>query len=175
VASTIGARARWADLVVVHVAHPPGPWALARLSSGLRTLLLTCPRPVLAVPGDYSPLSRALLAYDGSPKSEEALFVAAYLAGRWQTSLVVLTVVERRPTLQAQAHAREYLESHDIEAEYVLETGPVAPTMLSVADERQCNLILMGGYGHGPVVEVVVGSDVDSVLRESRSPVLICR
>jgi len=51
VTPTIRARARWADLVVLHVAHPPGPWALARLSSGLRTLLLTCPRPVLAVPG----------------------------------------------------------------------------------------------------------------------------
>jgi nucleotide-binding universal stress UspA family protein len=177
VASNIRARARWADLVVVQVAHPPGPWALARLSSGLRTLLLTCPRPVLAVPGDFSPLSRALLAYDGSPKAEEALFIAAYLAGRWQTSLVVLTVVEGRPTLQAQAqaHAREYLESHGVEAEYLLESGPVDGTMLGVAGERECNLVLMGGYGHGPAVEVVVGSAVDTLLRESRSPVLICR
>ena len=175
VAASITGRARWADLVVVHVAHPPGSWALARLSSGLRTLLLTSPRPVLAVPGDFSPLNRALLAYDGSPKAEEALYVAAYLAGRWQTSLVVLTVPEGRPTLQAQARAREYLEGHGVEAEYVLATGPVAPTILEVSGEKQSNLILMGGYGHGPVVEVVVGSAVDHLLRESRSPVLICR
>lgn len=175
VASSIAGRAHWADLVVVHVAHPPGPWALARLSSGLRTLLLTSPRPVLAVPGDFSPLDRALLAYDGSPKAEEALYVAAYLAGRWGTSLVVLTVPEGRPTLQAQARARQYLEAHGVEAEYVLATGPVVPTILEVCGEKQSNLILMGGYGHSPVVEVVVGSAVDHLLRESRSPVLICR
>jgi nucleotide-binding universal stress UspA family protein len=173
VAPAICARARWADLVVLHVAHPPGPWALARLSSGLRTLLLTCPRPVLAVPGELSPLSRALLAYDGSPKAGEALFIAAYLAGRWQTALVVLTVGRGRASLQARA--REYLESRGVEAEYVLESGPAAGTILALAAERQCDLVLMGGYGHRPVVEVVVGSTVDSVLRESRTPVLICR
>jgi nucleotide-binding universal stress UspA family protein len=175
VAPTIRAHSGWADLVVVHVAHPPGPWALARLSSNLRTLLLACARPVLAVPGDFSPVSRALLAHDGSPKAEEALFIAAYLAGRWQTSLVVLTVLEGRATLEDQQHAREYLESHSIEAEYLLETGPVAGTMLRVAEERECDLVLMGGYGHNPVVEVVLGSAVDSLLRESCTPVLICR
>jgi nucleotide-binding universal stress UspA family protein len=175
VAPAIRARATWADLVVVHVAHPPGPWALARLGSNLRSLLLACPRPVLAVPGGVSPLSRALLAYDGSPKAEEALFIATYLAGRWQTSLVVLTVIEGRATLPAQDHARQYLESHEVEAEYVLETGPVPGTILGAAGERDCDLVLMGGYGHNPVVEVVVGSAVDSLLRESRTPVLICR
>ena len=38
-----------------------------------------------------------------------------------------------------------------------------------------CDLILMGGYGHGPAVELVLGSAVDQVLRESRWPALICR
>jgi nucleotide-binding universal stress UspA family protein len=33
----------------------------------------------------------------------------------------------------------------------------------------------MGGYGRRPELEVVLGSAVDQVLRESRSPVLICR
>jgi nucleotide-binding universal stress UspA family protein len=33
----------------------------------------------------------------------------------------------------------------------------------------------MGGYGHSPVMEVVLGSAVDQVLRESRQPTLICR
>ncbi len=175
VTHTIRARALWADLVVLHVAHPPGTRTLDRLGSGLRTLLLTCPRPVLAVPGDLSPLGRPLLAYDGSPKAEEALFVAAYLASRWQSSLLVLTVAESPSTALAQARAREYLESREVEAEYLLESGPVGERILSVAAERECDAVLMGGYGHGPVVEAVLGSAVDRLLRESPSPVLICR
>jgi nucleotide-binding universal stress UspA family protein len=33
----------------------------------------------------------------------------------------------------------------------------------------------MGGYGFSPLVEVVLGSAVDQVLRESSRPVLVCR
>jgi nucleotide-binding universal stress UspA family protein len=36
-------------------------------------------------------------------------------------------------------------------------------------------LIIMGGYGFSPVMEIVLGSAVDEVLRTSRRPVLICR
>jgi len=33
----------------------------------------------------------------------------------------------------------------------------------------------MGGYGASPVVEVVLGSVVDQVLRESHKAMLVCR
>jgi nucleotide-binding universal stress UspA family protein len=33
----------------------------------------------------------------------------------------------------------------------------------------------MGGYSAKPVREVVLGSSVDEILRESRLPILICR
>jgi nucleotide-binding universal stress UspA family protein len=36
-------------------------------------------------------------------------------------------------------------------------------------------LIVMGGYGRGPVLEVVLGSALDQVLRQSHRPTLICR
>ncbi|MFQ5610956.1 MAG: universal stress protein [Anaerolineae bacterium] len=73
-------QARWTDLVVVGLSHLPRPQPGDRLISGFGTLIRRCPRPVLAVPGGWSPLDRALLAYDGSPKANEALFVAAYLS-----------------------------------------------------------------------------------------------
>ena len=176
VARTICQRARWTDLVVVRLAHPPAPQVLTRLSSGFRTLVRRCARPVLAVPGPPSPLTRALLAYDGSPKAKEALFVAAYMASQWQLSLVVTCVPDdttSSPPGLAQAQA--YLESRGVEATYIRGQGPVVDAVLSAAEEHKCDLLLMGGYGHTPVVEIVLGSSVDQVLRESRQPVLICR
>jgi len=169
-------RARWADLVVVNLAYPPPPQPLARLSSGFRALIRRCARPVLAVPGAASSLHRALLPYDGSPKAEEALFVATYLAGRWHIPLVVVTVIEGgRTTPETVSRARAYLEAHGIQATFVKGSGTVARAILKMAEAHQSDLIIMGGYGSGPMLEVVLGSAVDQVLRESRKPVLICR
>jgi hypothetical protein len=87
-------RAGLADLVVAPLLDPPGSRLLDRINSEFRTLIQRCARPVLAVPETPSYFTRVLLVYDGNAKAKEALYVAAYLAGRWRTPLVVLTVAE---------------------------------------------------------------------------------
>jgi nucleotide-binding universal stress UspA family protein len=176
VAAKICDRALLADLVVLHLAYPPPTQTLARLESGFRAIIRRCARPVLAVPGVRTSLGRALLAFDGSPKAKEALFVATYLADLWTIGLVVVTVAEAgRTTAGTLAYARDYLEMHEVQAEFVEATGAVTPAILRTVEERKCDLILIGGYGASPVVEAVLGSSVDEVLREARVPVLICR
>ncbi len=175
VAQQICDSARWAHLVVVHLAHPPAPQPLARLGSGFRALIRRCPRPILAVPGEASPAGKLLLAYDGGPKAEEALFVAAYAAGRWGAELVGVTVAEKGVLPEIGDRALSYLESRGVHAHWVQEQGPVAEAILNAAQEHSADLLLVGGYGHGPLIEVVLGSAVDQVLRESVRPVLVCR
>src|SRR6185369_13856485 len=75
VAPKICELAALTDLVVLNLAYPPAPEPLAKLGSGFRNVILHCPRPVLAVPQYRTLPGKALLAYDGSPKAEEALFV----------------------------------------------------------------------------------------------------
>jgi nucleotide-binding universal stress UspA family protein len=172
----INERARWTDLVIVNLAHPPASQPVAKLSSGFRTLIRRCARPVLAVPRASSHLDSALLAYDGSPKADEALFVAAYLSCRWNITLVVVTVIETgRTTSETLLRAQRYLETHGVEATFVKEGGSVAEAILKTAEEHESDLIIMGGYGFSPVLEVVLGSAVDQVLRTSRQPMLICQ
>ena len=130
---------------------------------------------MLAVPRTLANLDRLLLAYDGSPKAEEALHVAAYLAGRWGSSLTVVVALDRRVTEAAAGRVRSVLEAHRIQPEYVVEKGPPAPLILATARERDCGMVLMGGYGRPPAFEIVVGSVVDEVLRTRNRPVLICR
>jgi nucleotide-binding universal stress UspA family protein len=169
-------RATATDLVVVNLSYPPAPQPLARVSSGFRNLILRCPRPVLATPQTSSPLSHALLAYDGSPKAQEALYVAAYLASKWSIPLDILSVDDNnRINQETLDKAKHYLEIHDIEAKYFLESGPPAEAILKLSQQEKCDFIIMGGYGFSPLLEVVLGSTVDQVLRDSLSPTLICR
>lgn len=176
----ISDRALWTDLVIMHLEHPPGPQPLEKLQSGFRTLIHRCSRPILAVPGNATDMKHALLAYDGSPKGDEALFVSAYLGGCWNTALTVLTVTEiGRITSEMLSLAKTYLRKREVQAafleERLSERESVGKAVIQAAQEQQCDFIVMGGYGRTPMLEIVLGSTVDYVLRESRIPVLICR
>jgi nucleotide-binding universal stress UspA family protein len=170
-------HAAWADLVVLSLRHPPGERTLARLGNRLTHLIQRCPRPILTIPGgQHSPMNRILLAYDGSRKANEALFVATYLAGRWPVSLVVLTVETDYTPASALDAAREYIEARGIEtAEFVLQTKPIAKAILKTAAEHDCNYLIMGGFGFQPVMHFMLGSTVDIMLRRFKHPILICR
>lgn len=178
VITQIAARARWNDLVVVSLEYPPGSRPLEKLGSGFRTLIQQVSRPLLAVPShrEPSPLDRVLLAYDGSPKADEALFVAAHLAEHWKVELRVVTVSEMGGAVpRALVRALRYLREREIEVTGVEEQGAVGEAILRAAEIYASNLILMGSYGFSPLLEAVLGSAVDQVLRQARQPVLICR
>ncbi len=169
-------RSRFNDLVIVNLAYPPEPSPTSRLSSGFSKLIRNCPRPILAVPRVVSTLNRGLLAYDGSPKADEALFVSAYLALRWKIPISVIVVDDGKIESGKTMHrVQTYLKHQQVHAHYVMEVGAVADAVLRTAGEDHSELIVMGGYGAAPVKEVMLGSVVDQVLRESRIPILICR
>jgi nucleotide-binding universal stress UspA family protein len=165
-------RALLTDLIVMNTAHPPSP-GLPGLYSGLRAIIRASARPILTVAGKTSPMDNALLAFDGSPKSREALFVATYLAEKWQTKLTVLTVGDNAPH-SAQDFVHPYLELHEIQADYMVKSGS-RDIFLKIIQERQINLVVMGSYGGMPLKEVVIDSTVNFLLRKTDCSLLICR
>jgi nucleotide-binding universal stress UspA family protein len=166
------------DLIVFQVSYPPLPRPQARYQSGLRAIIHHSSTPVLAIPSGapVSPFSQALMAFDASPKSLEALFLGAYLAEKWGLHLNVLTIQEeKKDAIEAQAIAQRYLFRRDIQARYRIAPGAVAPAMMQHAQAWGCDVILMGGYGRGPWLTLLFDEVVDQVLREARCPVLICQ
>jgi nucleotide-binding universal stress UspA family protein len=131
---------------------------------------------MLGIPAKATPFKRALLAYDGSERSKEALFVATYLAEMWKTELIVFTALEGtkiKPDIQD--YVKRYLEIHEVQAEYIVTEQDAKATLKSTVDERQADLLLMGGYGRSLIREMVIGSTLDHMLRESNIPLFICR
>ena len=175
VGQSVGRRSRWSDLAVLHLAHPPGDKPADRLRSGVRGLIQRVPRPMLFVP-KASPMKKAMLAYDGSRKSIEALFIAAYVVQQWGITLCVITAQPSIPQAEeVQRTAYDYLQRQNVHADYELRKGPAAEALLGTAKERRCDFVLMGGYGAAPLLELVIGSTLDQVLREFKGPVLVCR
>lgn len=168
-------RAAYVDLVMVTVYQPGLAQPLTRLTSGLQTIIKRSPRPILSVPtGQISSLQRPLLAFDGGAMAREALFLAAYWAMRHELALTVIAVNQKDAVLQ---EARDYLESHGLQdVRYVAETAEKpSAAILETAAAHDCDLFVMGGYSSQPLLQAVLGSTVDRVLRRSPHPVLICR
>jgi nucleotide-binding universal stress UspA family protein len=59
--------------------------------------------------------------------------------------------------------------------EIVVERGNPVEQILKVADDRQCDLIVMGSHGHGALEDALIGSTARRVLRRSKKPVLVVR
>lgn len=176
VADVICTRACWTDLIVLNISHPPGDRPLDRLTSGIAAIVRKACRPVIFVPRVVPKVERLLLAFDGSPKAQEALYVATYLAGKWRWRLDVLTVLEAgRASAETTRLAEEYLTQRGVLANFITKTGDAAEAILETAAERDSHEIIMGGYSYPRVMEVIFGSTVDRVLREAKVPVFICR
>jgi nucleotide-binding universal stress UspA family protein len=167
-------RSALTDLIVMKVSYPPSA-GIKALGSKIRTLVANASRPILAVPGKPTTLKHALLAYDGSPKAREALFVAAYLAEQWQTELTILTGLSDQTTDDSvHEFVENYLEFNEIQGRFIRKQ--YSPEVLKgTAEELGADLVIMGGYSGSILKEMTVGSSVNYMLRESQLPILICR
>jgi nucleotide-binding universal stress UspA family protein len=134
---------------------------------------------------------KILVALDGSPDAYAALRHAATLACDQHARLVVLMVTSPPkhavtvggPMLVSDpesAYAKELREAVDslpdsISVESRLTGGKPARRILEVAEECNCDLIVMGFHGHGRLLGALAGSVSATVLRESTRPVLLMR
>jgi nucleotide-binding universal stress UspA family protein len=117
-----------------------------------------------------------LLAYDGSIKSREAMYIAAYFCSQHGSQLTVLTSTQGLANPEEiQQIARDYLSQFPGEPEFLLQEAPVSKAIADQSRKTAIDLVMIGGYGGNVLRDVVLGSNVDEVLREIQLPILICR
>jgi nucleotide-binding universal stress UspA family protein len=175
VTDALGERAVWADVVVATLSYPP-TMTSRLLNTGFHALLRRIPKPVLAVPHVVTPLQKPLLAYDGTPKADLALYISTYLALKWHVSLTVVTVKQRgRTNKKTLEQAQKYFRKHGVEAQCFLEEGEVTDVLMSKIKDTGSDLLLLGSYEYSPILEPVLGGTLDDILRQCKIPMLICQ
>lgn len=134
-----------------------------------------------------------LLATDGSPAAVQALAYARDLAILNGAQVVVVHSYPPIPGYLGSPQREERIAEHAAEGERVVAPaadqlrkagvsttaevleGPPAQAILSVAQARQCDLIVMGSRGHGALSGVLLGSVSRRVLDHAAVPVLTVR
>lgn len=128
--------------------------------------------PLMLAPQSYREFRSPLLAYDSSVKAKRALDLVAGLAALLELPLTVLAVAEDAAEGSARlAEAEAALAARGLAARFLARGGEPDEAILAEADP-DAGLIAMGAHGHGRIVELVLGSTTDSVLRRATVPVL---
>ena len=125
-----------------------------------------------------------------APKKEPLMVMIANLLGeeRWQALRVKDAEDARRILIgkktqideirMALGAFREYMDTKHpnvsfVEDDLLSPQGPVAETIVATAEEKQCDLIVMGYHRRGGLADVMAGSLLKAVLRRTATPVLL--
>jgi nucleotide-binding universal stress UspA family protein len=93
------------------------------------------------------------------------------LIGKKRDSVAIKEVLEAFSE-KTQADAQDQAFVTD---EVLIKNGVPAEVIVETAQERNCDLIVVGTYGHGTLADVLVGSTAKWVLKNSPIPVLVIR
>lgn len=165
-----------ADLVVIGKRGEHADFAKLHLGSNLERVIRTCRHPVLVASRSFQPISRFLLAYDGSPSVLKAVdfVLGSPLLKGLHCHLVRAGKIDDT--------ARYYLEETAAKlraAGYTVTTqatsGPADEVIAAAVKEQQINLLVMGAYGHSRIREFIVGSTTTALIRTVSTPVLVFR
>ena len=133
--------------------------------------------PILVGGRSTPSLHRLLLAYHGKAHADEALAWAVQLQRDLSAEVIVLSVCDSTESCQPGVSLEEIearLVRSDLDA-YRFLTGEGRPSgeIAAIAAANDVDLIILGRYRHPALVEWLVGSTVDRLLRTTSLPVLI--
>ncbi|MCK0159242.1 universal stress protein [Allomuricauda sp. F6463D] len=140
-------------------------------------------------------MKKILVPVDFSKHSEYALEVAANIAKKHNASIVLLHMIGISDSVLAnseiaeEAEAKYYLNltkekiKETIEKEYLKEVSVEAviqnykdfSEVNNVAQEQNCDLVVMGSHGTSGITELFVGSNTEKVVRTSNLPVIVIK
>ena len=93
------------------------------------------------------------------------------LIGKRRDHLAIRDALHQFSQNVKESHAGSGFVTDDI----VVVRGNPVEQILAQAEEKNCDLIVMGTHGHGTLADVMMGSTARRVLRRSTKPVLVVR
>ena len=176
--SVLATFARRFDLSVLMQSEPN----VVNNDDMIETSLLESGRPLVVVPyiqREGLQLNRVICCWDGSRAATRAINDALPLLVRAGTIDLLIVLNEKTGSEEQEIHGIElekHLARHDVKVE--IETTraadiDVTDAILSYAADRSGTLIVMGGYGHSRLREIILGGVTRDMLKSMTVPIFM--
>ena len=172
VANEIAEQARTADLVVIGHRGVNEKFSTGLLGSTAESVTRKCPKPVFVSPLEFRECTRPLLAYDGSQRAAAAMHAAAeFCATPVGLPLTVLHGQQgRQPRPRACSTRRDVpaiLRAHAPSSSCSRPATRRERIIATSSRSGDHDLLFIGAYGHSRIIEMVLGSTTEYVLRNA--------
>lgn len=168
VSTVIARKAVENDLVVVGRHGRNEKFQAGLAGSTTEAVLRKSPRPVVVVPREPAAIGRVLLGFDGSKPAAHAMSEAARFCRARKLPLTTLVVGDvEKDAAEVAREASNFLEPKGLDFQVLTRRGN--PNEELVKEAAHHDLLIVGAYGHSRIIEMVVGSTTEYLLR--RSPV----
>ena len=166
--------AKLADLVIMGSRGLNVKFDYGLLGSTTESVIRRCPQPVFIVPIVFKPVIAPLLAYDGSPNAARAMQSAAQFCMALKLPLTVVTV-SRDNADACIKEAEDYLKGYGLKVFYASVNDDPASGIEQYYKEHRHDVLFMGVTHHSALVEMVLGSTTEHVMRRVAGPFFLER
>ncbi len=145
-----------------------------RIGSKVEAAVRAIHKPVLVTPSEFKAPERYMIAYDGSPESDQALneLADSHLLSGLQGHLIMVGGKEFQQKLSETCNR---LVNHGMQVMAHLLHGELLPSLAEFQEEQNIDLRVMGAYSHSRFREFFVGSNTSRMISESKIPLLLLR
>jgi len=164
-----------ADLLVIGRKGDNEDFETGLLGSVAEGVVRRSRTPVFIAPREFSPVKNPLLVYDGSENAVDAMRLAAEFAKVTGKKLTVASVGLEGEADEHLVDAMDYLKSYDIKGAFKELKGEAPTEIERYYKEAGHDMLFMGATHRSRVLELVLGSTAEYVLRAVEGPVLVVR
>ncbi len=169
-------KARSADLVVIGLPKSIKTDGLKSIHDQIDDILFNLTKPAIVVHEDCTLLRKILAVHRDDRYSDHVLELATELGERTEASLVGLALAETKiKAAQIIQQMKDYLQFHDVEAEFMTMLGFTVANILDTAAANDCDLISLSASHHGRLYEMIFQSTTETVVKLANRAVMVTR
>ncbi len=151
-------------------------FAAGHLGSNLERIIRISSVPVFVASREFRPISRVLVAYDGSASADVAIERMSSSPVFTDLDICVLCTGPNEAKATATAEkAVARLHDANLSATPRGAAGEPEEVLGKLVSEEGFDLLVMGAYGHSRIRSLIIGSTTTAMIRTVKIPVLLYR
>lgn len=167
----------FSDLLIVENSETFNRYEDTVPSTFMKDLLSDVQCPVLVVPGQYKPVEKILLLYDGEPSSVHAFKMLSYILPvlkSERTEVLIINSKEEHLFVPDYRLIKEFTKIHFPLADYIILKGDVEQELIKYLRQQKENLlVVLGAYRRGRVSRWLKQSLADVIMTHVQLPLFI--